>query len=388
MIRVLAKNHSKAVQLLTNKILSLGETCDVLVSSSQRSVSEFLSKSIDSADKALFIVGNVGESAATFAENFSLNMFFDNFAEQNLVEFCKLSQMDLPQPRIREQLCMLPEAFNHFSATYGYQCAAHGVVKQTNVYLLPDEYREVEVVFDNYIQPTVFKRNDEESYVLRVFGLSKEDVESRLSEINPFVLRKYETECLDTKITFSFPVKTSKQVVADTMSQAKQLFAEYIYSTDGKSLPQTIVDLLKKLGKKVSTAESMTGGLIASNIVGVAGASDVLQEGIVCYSIASKCSRLGINPHFIDEFGVVSAEVAQSMAVGLLSNGGDIAVSVTGFAGPSAEPNYPVGLCYISVASTKTGAAVYKNIFHGDRNSIRQQAANMAMFLLYKTFVK
>ena len=109
--------------------------------------------------------------------------------------------------------------------------------------------------------------------------------------------------------------------------------------------------------------------------------------GIVTYSIQSKCKRLGLNPHFIDEHGVVSKQVAQAMAEGLRKNGSDIAVSITGFAGPTAEEGLPVGLCYIGI-STDREVSVYQNVFAGDRNSIRAQAANMALFLIYKTLTK
>ena len=389
MIRILAKNHSSSVQYLVDKVEAQGEACDVMISSTSKSISEFLSDCINDGDKALFIVGNVGDSGTTIAETFGLGLFYDKFADNNLAEYCKLAQMQMPTQRVRDKLCVLPEAFNHLNPTYGYQSAAVGTVNKTHVYLLPDEYREVEAVYNNYVLKGLFKRPDGEGkYVFKVFGLSKEDVDARLSEINPFVFRKSETTCLDTKITLGFPPKTGKQVLADTVEKVRGLFAEYIYATEDKSLSLTVVQLLKSLGKKISTAESMTGGLIASNIIDNPGASEVLYEGIVCYSIASKCSRLGISPHYVDEYGVVSAEVAHAMSAGLLKNGSDIAVSVTGYAGPSAAPDYPSGLCFISVASTKTGIAVYKNVFAGDRNSVRQQAANMALFLVYKTFVK
>lgn len=388
MIKILAKNHSVSVKYLVDKVQAQGEACDLLISSSSHSITEFLTDCINDCDKALFIVGNVGDSATVFAETFGLGMFYDKFADNNLAEYCKLAQMQVPVQRIRDKLCVLPETFNHLNPTYGYQSAAFGVMNKTHVYLLPDEPREVDAVYNNYILKGLFRRPDGEGkYVFRVFGLSKDDVDARMSEINPFVFRKTETTCLDTRITLGFPQKTGKQVIADTLDKVRSLFAEYIYATEDKSLSMTVVQLLKSLGKKLWTAESMTGGLIASNIIDNPGASDVLHEGIVCYSVASKCARLGISPHYIDEYGVVSAEVAQAMSAGLLRNGAEVAVSVTGYAGPSAGSDYPVGLCYISVATTKTGIAVYKNVFVGDRNSVRQQAANMALFLLYKTFV-
>lgn len=389
MIKILAKSNTKAVDYLTDKVTSQGEMCDVLISSSVKSIADFLVGAIDEGVKALFLIGNVGESATLFAEVFGLGLFYDKFAEQNIAEYCKLSAIELPPPLVREKLCLAPESFNHFNSSYGYQSAAYGVLNKTHVYMLPEDLREVQSVYDNYVVKSLFKRPEGESkYVFKVFGLAKHDVEARLDKINPFLERRCESANLDSKITLCFPAKTSKQVVSDVLAQVKSMFADNLYATTDKTISRTVVELLQSLDKKMSTAESMTGGLIASNIVDNSGASNVLYEGIVCYSVASKCARLGISPHFVDEYGVVSAEVAQAMSSGLLKNGSDIAVSITGYAGPSAAPGYPGGLCYISVASTKTGVAVYRNLFRGDRNSVRQQAANMALFLVYKTFVK
>ena len=89
----------------------------------------------------------------------------------------------------------------------------------------------------------------------------------------------------------------------------------------------------------------------------------------------------------VDEYGVVSQQVAQKMALGLKENGTDIAVSTTGFAGPTSADGMPVGLCYIGIATEK-GVSVYRNVFTGDRNSIRTQAANMALYLVCKTLTK
>ena len=389
MIKIFSKAYNKSVQFLADKIETQGELCDTLIATSAKSIAEFLKSAIADNCKALFMVGNVGDNATTFAEIFGLTMFYDKFVEKNIREYCKLTQIEVPTQHQLERLCIVPESFNHFNSSYGYQCAAFGVLNKTHVYLLPDEDKETETVYDNYIRKDLFKRPDGEGrYVFKVFGLSKKDVEARLSRVNPFVFRKCETANLDTRITLGFPQNTNAKVVADTLAQVKGLFADNLYATTDKSLARTVVDLMKSLNKTISTAESMTGGMIASNMVDIEGASNVLYEGVVCYSIASKCARLGISPHYIDEFGVVSAEVAQAMGNGLLRNGSDVGVAITGYAGPSAAPDYPVGLCYISVGSTKTGVAVYRNVFVGDRNSIRKQAANMALFLVYKTFVK
>ena len=171
------------------------------------------------------------------------------------------------------------------------------------------------------------------------------------------------------------------------MERFKKLFGDYIYANADHTLAKTVVDLLHSLNKTLSVAESITGGMVASSIVDIAGASSVLHEGIVSYSNSSKSKRLNINPHFIDEHNAVSQQVALEMAKGLRGDGCDVAISTTGYAGPTADDGQPVGLCYVGVCTEK-GVAVYKNVFVGDRNSIRAQATNMALYLVFKTITK
>jgi len=136
--------------------------------------------------------------------------------------------------------------------------------------------------------------------------------------------------------------------------------------------------------RKIVTAESCTGGLIASALTDIPGASAVFERGFVAYSNDAKIDVLGVLPETLDNFGAVSAEVADAMAEGALAYSlADVAVSVTGIAGPTgATQNKPIGLVYFGIA-TKDGARFhYRCDFKGDRNSIRQQATQEALKLL------
>lgn len=388
MIKVLAKGYSQAVKFLCDKFdLELAKY-DLVVTRNKTTISKTIVDAMSTDTSALIVLGNVGDCCADFAEALELGMYYDKFAENNIIKYCSYTKVDIPPQYIMDKLCLIPETFNHFAPVYGYQCACYGEYNKRQVFFVPDDMRECSVVYDNYISKNLFKGQENSlKYVFKIFGLSQRDVENRLDKLNRSALRKYETVNLDTRIVITFASKASKGLVNDTLDTIKQLFGDNIYATSDKTLAKTVVDLLKKVGQTVSTAESMTGGLIASSIVDVAGASSVLYEGVATYSIASKCRRLDINPHFIDEYGVISQQVAQAMAVGLRKNGSNIAISVTGNAGPTSEDGQPVGLCYIGIA-TERNVAVYKNIFTGDRNSIRSQAANMALYLVLKTLTK
>ena len=388
MIKILAQDYSQAVAFLREKFDSELVKYDLTITNNKNTVGEFLRGAVESGSRSAIIVGDVGESCSAFAETFNLPMFYDKFAERNILQYCKLARADVPSQYILDKLCLAPETFNHYASAYGYQCACYGEYGKCQIFFVPDDYRECVAVYDNYISKNLFRQQAEQTkYVFKVFGLSAKDVDSRLNVLPRAVSRKRETLNLDSKIILTFSQKCGKVFIKDALDKVKQSFGEYLYASADRSLAQTVVELFRGMGKTLSVAESVTGGMIASSVVDVAGASSVLYEGVVTYTIASKCSRLGINPHFVDEYGVVSQQVAQAMATGLRKNGSDVAISITGIAGPTSEDGLPVGLCYIGVATEKA-VTVYKNVFTGDRNSVRAQAANTALYLACKTLTK
>lgn len=144
-----------------------------------------------------------------------------------------------------------------------------------------------------------------------------------------------------------------------------------------------VVDLLKELGMSVTTVESCTGGLVASKLVNVPGASDVFSQGYITYSDSAKCSMVGVSSDIIRKFGVVSREVAEDMALkGTIKAGADCAVSTTGVAGPGGgDEMNPVGTVYIA-CKVPCGCEVKKFKFDGNRQEVRNSAALMAINML------
>ncbi len=137
----------------------------------------------------------------------------------------------------------------------------------------------------------------------------------------------------------------------------------------------------------ITTAESCTGGMIASRLVDYPGISGVFQTGYITYSEDSKCKNLGVDKKLIESFGVVSGEVARAMAQGaLMSSGADIAISSTGIAGPDGgDEDHPVGLVFLGCAN-RYRAVSRRFLFSGSRNEVRSQAVDEAIRLaLYLT---
>lgn len=144
---------------------------------------------------------------------------------------------------------------------------------------------------------------------------------------------------------------------------------------------QELVQLLLQQKMTLATAESLTGGLVATTICQVPGASAVFLEGIVSYSVESKILRLGVLRQSLQEFSPVSPQVALQMAIGIRSGlDTDFGLSTTGVAGPDTQDDWgnPKGLFYIAVA-TRENSWVYRFMEKGSREEIRQKASAKAL---------
>jgi nicotinamide-nucleotide amidase len=156
-----------------------------------------------------------------------------------------------------------------------------------------------------------------------------------------------------------------------------------VYSTDGRSLEEVVGQLLRARGWTVATAESCTGGLVCSRLTDVAGSSDYVERGVVCYSNRAKTEWLGVPRATIEEHGAVSEPVGLEMALGARARAAvDIAVGVTGIAGPGGgSEQKPVGTVVIAVAWAG-GRRVERFRFPGGREQVKFQASQAALDML------
>ena len=148
-------------------------------------------------------------------------------------------------------------------------------------------------------------------------------------------------------------------------------------------LATDVLVVCRAKGWRLATAESCTGGLVAAALTAIADSSEVIDRGFVAYSNRAKTILLGVPETMLAAVGAVSAEVAQAMALGAVSQAGvDLGVSVTGIAGPGGSTSEkPVGLVHIGVA-TKNGARSERQLFPGDRAGIRRAATIRALEML------
>ena len=192
-----------------------------------------------------------------------------------------------------------------------------------------------------------------------------------------FLVKDYGTLIrLQTKIE-------NKKNVAKIVKKLYNRISEFIIGEDDDRIENTIYECLNS-GEKpltISTAESCTGGMIASKLIEVPGISENFIEGIVSYSNEAKIKRLKVKKETLEKYGAVSEEVAIEMLAGLKT---DIGISTTGIAGPGGgTKDKPVGLVYIGI-KVKDEVKVFKRELKGDRNKIRQRAMMHALYNLLK----
>jgi nicotinamide-nucleotide amidase len=158
-------------------------------------------------------------------------------------------------------------------------------------------------------------------------------------------------------------------------------------------LDQDLIKLVEEIkavsnGKYIATAESCTGGLLSSYLTSIAGSSNYFSTGIVSYSNKTKTKLLNVSNKILDDFGAVSEEVAKEMAIGLLQvSDSDIAISVTGVAGPDGgTEDKPIGMVCFGVA-TSQGAKTVTHNFSGTRTEIREQSCRVALNLILSVLI-
>jgi nicotinamide-nucleotide amidase len=155
-----------------------------------------------------------------------------------------------------------------------------------------------------------------------------------------------------------------------------------LFSEDGETIDSQVAKLLA--GHRLGLAESCSGGLLAARVTDMPGASDYMAGSVVAYSNEAKAELLGVDPALIERHGAVSAQVAEAMAIGALERfGADVAVSITGIAGPEGgTEEKPVGYVCFNARLADGTAIAREPVIPGGRADIRERSALVALHML------
>ena len=221
--------------------------------------------------------------------------------------------------------------------------------------------------------------------VLRFFGTPESAVAQALAEAGGDGDGVEATICArDFEIHVDLVVEPGGEERAARLADSlRAALPRFLFSEDERSVPEIVLDLCRERGLTLATAESCTGGLVAARLTSVAGSSDVFRGGLVTYANELKEGELGVSHELLERHGAVSAEVAGAMARGARERlGTDVAVSVTGIAGPGGgSEEKPVGLVFLH-ASGADGEVARRIDFPGDREMVRGRATAAALHLV------
>jgi nicotinamide-nucleotide amidase len=248
-------------------------------------------------------------------------------------------------------------------------------------FLLPGVPAEMQAMFAASVLPALGAPGIDVSIRLRTFGLMETQVEDALRKVLPEdILKTISIISSPRGVDFYIPREPDGAANAE---KAERELGSHIFTEGNARFEAVVVGLLIARRVTVATAESVTGGLIASTLISVPGASDTFREGFVTYSNEAKMTRLVVSPAILEAHGAVSAEVCVEMAEGVRAAAGtDYALSTTGIAGPTgAVPGKPVGLCFAGLAGPE-GTFVRNFQFPGDREMVRLRTAYFAIDML------
>ena len=294
-----------------------------------------------------------------------------------------------PMPENNRQQAELPEGCTIFDNPVGTAPGCAFEAGGVHVLMLPGPPHEMETMLHRWVEPYLRTLSKEVivSHDIMTFGLGESYVDQLLHEKmshmgNP-TLATYAKPC---EVRLRATAKADSAQAAEAMlspvvEQVREALGEYVYGVDVKDLAQVCMEELLKKHLTLATAESCTGGLVARRITALPGASKVYRGGVVSYWTEVKAAVLGVPQKTLDTYGAVSEQTARAMAEGARKiTGAEVAVSVTGVAGPDPdERNNPVGLVFIGLATPEGTFCRRTESGRRRRDRIQDLAANHAL---------
>jgi nicotinamide-nucleotide amidase len=291
-------------------------------------------------------------------------------------------------PGVRKQ-ASLPEG----ARSLGLAGTAPGFVLQgssTTFVVLPGPPPELQRLWraaleSDAIRHVLRRAERPERCALRFYGVSESAVARALEEAGGDGDGVEATVCArEFEIHVDLVVHEGGGPRADAIAAAlRERLGESLFSEDERTVAEIVLGLCRRRGLTLATAESCTGGLVASRLTAVPGSSDIFRGSVVAYANDVKTRELAVPAEMLAAYGAVSAETAEAMAEGVRTRlEADIGISDTGIAGPGGgTPEKPVGLVYLNAAGPDGQLAAQFNV-PGDRETVRARAAAAALHLV------
>ncbi|NNC43152.1 MAG: competence/damage-inducible protein A [Acidimicrobiia bacterium] len=351
-----------------------------------------LSEALTRAD-AVVMTGGIGPTPddltrEAICEALGVDMVFSDSYAERLRDWWKSRGRDMPESNLKQ--AQHPDGarllINDKGTAPGLEIEHDGKV----IFALPGVPAEMYDLLHDHVIPSLRKRTGEDSAlvirILRTWGQSESLLAESLNDIyestsNPMMAFLASSAEIKVRLTAkAATVDEAEQLIAPVEAAVRERLGSLIFGTDDETVENLVLSAARSRGWKLATAESATGGLIASRLTSVPGASDVVLGGVVAYATAMKAKLLGVPIEILDD-GVVSEDTAIAMAEGACRElGADAAIAVTGSAGPTPQEK-DVGTMVFGFATPEgVGARTLK--MPGDRERVRTYATTAALHFL------
>jgi len=324
------------------------------------------------------------------AKALGLGLHKDENVEKQLYSYFEKTGRKMTENNLKQ--AMVPDTstvlMNDFGTAPGIAVEKDGKV----LVMLPGPPREMKPMLENQVIPYLSKYTDHVlvSSNVNIIGMGESSVEEKLYDLmtkskNP-TLAPYVNEG-EVRVRVTARGKNeveARKLISKTVEEVKTVLGRVVYDVDSPSVEHSLVKLLSEKKKTIATCESCTGGLVSASITAVPGSSEVFGFGVCTYANEAKMRLVGVKADTLEKYGAVSEQTAMEMAEGVRKlSGADIALSLTGIAGPGGSSDEkPVGLVYLGVS---VGDKLYaKRMLLGqhatrDREYIRKLAVKNAL---------
>lgn len=290
------------------------------------------------------------------------------------------------QAQVPDGATVLPNAFGTAPGLY-LPPNINAEVPSPHLFVLPGPPHELRPMFVDHVLPLLRKIAPQHSVsatrYYHIVGVGESHVEEAVGDelaAIPGIELGYCARPGEVVVR----VTTDPVAIERAAAIVQQHFADSIFATDDTSLEQVVVALLTENRRTLAVAESCTGGLLASRITDVAGASEVFLAGYITYSNDAKMDVLGVSSELLEQHGAVSKPVAAAMATGARDRAGaTFGIGITGIAGPSGgTDDKPVGTVFIALAAKNEATVVLHERLPSDRATFKQLVTQTALELL------
>ena len=330
---------------------------------------------------------------------FQTDLVVDESARENIKQI--FLRRGFPLTKLNEEQALVPRGSTVIQNRYG-TAPGYLLVRNGKYFIvMPGVPSEMKGMMDNFVIPYFEKHSSGvviRHRTLKTTGIPESFLAERIGDVNRLfppdsgVTLAFLPSPMGVRLRISAKAKSggeAERAIKEVEASIREKAAKYIYAADEDELEHVVGRLLTARKLRVAIAESCTGGLIADRVTNVPGSSNYFERGLTAYSDDSKLAELGLPSALLQQYGAVSREVAEAMAMGVrMKSNVDIGVSTTGVAGPTGgSPEKPVGLVWVGYSDKRETLALKFN-FGDQRLRVKERTAQAALELLRRKLLK